>query len=627
MKIFIYHDYIDNPIIKEHNAKLADANRLHQHLEYLDDFYNLFKQYETSNPLEADYFFIPIFLTGWQFANHDPGDWINLCTFLAKGNHILLATGDFGQRCESIHETKVPNRGYNKKYGWLDSRFILLALESTAYLHEQDIAFLPYSTKQIAPPAISRDIYLSFAGVLSHSPALEKNHIRGGKLLEFKNSNQNLNIIIGSLNEFKQKFDVDITYHNLMARSFFTLCPAGYGRWTFRFIEALLNGSIPILISDDYLIPFSDVINWDDYCIVIPEDKLSDIDDILNKYKFSEIYNKLNNIKRDRYKFEKEFNFHQIASRLESKKSPNSVNYADRAIGRMRSPYEMGIICVDVTNKCDLSCSNCTRLLKNQDEYWEMSPENFRNALQTLHGYPGLMAMIGGNPCMHTKFEELCRIFEEEVPSRSQRGLWTNNIFNHKDIIESTFGAFNLNPHGNQKAIGSVRALYDNMVINKRFAGGYYEGHSEHAPILTALKDIYNDEEKIWDQISTCDINRDWSATIIQNKGNLRIYFCEVAASFDLARNEDHGYKPFPGWWKSSIKSFSHQVKIFCPGCGVPARLKANFDHEEVDTYTTSNQDIAVKSNLMKKRKIIYLNVESAETLSHKFTKYADNAR
>jgi hypothetical protein len=33
-------------------------------------------------------------------------------------------------------------------------------------------------------------------------------------------------------------------------------------------------------------------------------------------------------------------------------------NYVDQAIARMRSPQEMVIICVDVTNKCDLHCTS-----------------------------------------------------------------------------------------------------------------------------------------------------------------------------------------------------------------------------------------------------------------------------
>src|ERR1700740_2033138 len=89
-----------------------------------------------------------------------------------------------------------------------------------------------------------------------------------------------------------------------------------------------------------------------------------------------------------------------------------------RAIANMRSPYEMQIICVDITNKCDLACSNCTRLLENQDAFWDMSVDNFRVAVRSLRDYPGIIAVIGGNPVMHKHFDEICHVFCEEIPEK-----------------------------------------------------------------------------------------------------------------------------------------------------------------------------------------------------------------
>ena len=291
--------------------------------------------------------------------------------------------------------------------------------------------------------------------------------------------------------------------------------------------------------------------------------------------------------------------------------------HADQAIARMRSPREMHIICVDVTNKCDLQCSNCTRLLRNQTEFWDMTPENFRHALRSLRGFEGVIAMIGGNPCMHKQFAELCRIFQEEVPVKRQRGLWSNNVFEYQELIAETFGFFNLNPHNDERGRKSLEKLKKQIPqVN------YFNGHSHHAPLLTAMRDLYPDEREMWDRISSCDINRSWSATLIQNQGNLRAYFCEVAASFDLARREDHGYPVTEGWWNTSIKQYSDQVKHFCPGCGVPARLKGHLDIEQVDTYTKSNAAIA-KQSLKKRRRIIEIeSLADAEKLKNSFVNY-----
>ena len=289
-------------------------------------------------------------------------------------------------------------------------------------------------------------------------------------------------------------------------------------------------------------------------------------------------------------------------------------SHMQSAIKKMRSPFEMGIICIDITNKCDLACSNCTRLLENQDAFWDMTPDNFRIAVRSLADYPGIIAVIGGNPAMHRSFEELCRIFEEEIPEKKRRGLWTNNIFKHTETAKRVFGVFNLNPHGVERGIASLRELKD--------LGWYHGEHARHAPILTALRDLV-DEEEMWQLISKCDINRDWSASIVQNRGELRAYFCEVAASFDLARGTDNGVEVVPGWWRRNISEFESQVAHFCPGCGVPAKIKGSMDFEDTDTYTASNADLAEKSAQKKKRKIVLLDRRSAELSQVRVTHYS----
>lgn len=278
---------------------------------------------------------------------------------------------------------------------------------------------------------------------------------------------------------------------------------------------------------------------------------------------------------------------------------------ADEAVKLMRGPNKMHIICIDVTNKCDLACSNCTRLLENQDAHWDMTPENFRKALQSLYGYWGVIAMIGGNPCMHPRFAELCQIFKEEVPNRMQRGLWTNNFFKHKDLCLDTFGTFNLNSHGEERAEGPLEELAAKARANGSLVWNY-RGNSDHAPILTAIKDLYP-ESTMWQMITECDINREWSASIVQVNGELRAYFCEVAASFDLARNTDNGHPVVAGWWRNGIEEYADQIKHFCPGCGVAAKQKGVKDSEEIDCVTTSNADLVKKP----KRTVLY--VQSAD--------------
>ena len=216
-------------------------------------------------------------------------------------------------------------------------------------------------------------------------------------------------------------------------------------------------------------------------------------------------------------------------------------------------------------------------------------------------------------------FDQQVVSLEELLPFLRPGGVYlcelgTNNIFKHGEVAKRVFGLFNLNPHATQGGINSLESL--------RSRGWYHEGHSSHSPLLTAGKDLF-DEQEMWDRISKCEINHYWSASIVQNKGKLRAYFCEVAAAFDLARGTDHGIEPVPGWWRRNVSEFEDQVALFCPGCGVPAKLRGHLDYEETDTYTTTNEDLAFKS-LKNNRKIIkFTGDPKSNIINHKFTEYS----
>ncbi len=260
---------------------------------------------------------------------------------------------------------------------------------------------------------------------------------------------------------------------------------------------------------------------------------------------------------------------------------------AAAAIAGMRAPAEMQVICVDVTNRCDLRCSNCTRLLAQQRHRWDMPPAHFRAALRSLKDYPGVIAMIGGNPCLHPDFAALCRIFVEEVPLARRRGLWSNNLLDHQAVVRDSFGFFNLNPHDDARGLASLEALRA-LLPGLR----HYQGPSRHGPVLAAARDLAPDAAAMWAAIGRCDVNQHWSASITENRGNLRAYVCEVAAAFDLARGTDHGLAVEEGWWRRPIADFAAQIRHFCPGCGLSLRLPPRLDHEETDDYSPGNADL-----------------------------------
>ena len=59
-------------------------------------------------------------------------------------------------------------------------------------------------------------------------------------------------------------------YIELMARSVFCLCPRGFGRTSFRLMEAMHAGCVPVYIhSGDPWLPYQDIVRWSEFCVLV----------------------------------------------------------------------------------------------------------------------------------------------------------------------------------------------------------------------------------------------------------------------------------------------------------------------------------------------------------------------
>ncbi len=92
-------------------------------------------------------------------------------------------------------------------------------------------------------------------------------------LLEYKD-------IIVQDGKYLNKDDMNM-FGKLMEMSTFALCPRGFGNTSFRLIEAIEYGVIPVYISDTFSLPFEDVIDWNKCCIKIQEHQLGDLHELL----------------------------------------------------------------------------------------------------------------------------------------------------------------------------------------------------------------------------------------------------------------------------------------------------------------------------------------------------------
>jgi hypothetical protein len=239
-----------------------------------------------------------------------------------------------------------------------------------------------------------------------------------------------------------------------------------------------------------------------------------------------------------------------------------------------------GVIQVKWTTACNLTCVNCTAKvpqIKDLKRVWWMSPDQLREALRSLRGFGGVIGAFGGNPCLHPKFEEMCAVFREEIPNIDQRGLWSNNLMGKAAICRQTFAPHhsNLNVHMVEKAALEIEKEWPEALAARRemiITGATKP--SLHGSWDVALKDVIPDEGKRWELISKCPVNQGWSAEITLVKGDLRVFFCEYAATrgefFDVLEEEDVSFPVTPGWWHQPMEFFRKQVCHHCHRCSAP---------------------------------------------------------
>ncbi len=87
-------------------------------------------------------------------------------------------------------------------------------------------------------------------------------------------------------------------YKNIINRSIFTLAPRGYGYTSFRMYEAILAESIPIYIWENKkVLPFEDILNWSEFCVVIHADDIENLPTILDACDINKMRSRLQEVK------------------------------------------------------------------------------------------------------------------------------------------------------------------------------------------------------------------------------------------------------------------------------------------------------------------------------------------
>eukprot|EP00253_Pinus_taeda_P009943 PITA_09943 len=73
----------------------------------------------------------------------------------------------------------------------------------------------------------------------------------------------------------------NMSYIHFLKRSRYCLCPSGYEVASPRIVEAIYSECVPVIISVDYVLPFSDVLNWTSFSVQIPLSEVPNLKTIL----------------------------------------------------------------------------------------------------------------------------------------------------------------------------------------------------------------------------------------------------------------------------------------------------------------------------------------------------------
>ena len=114
--------------------------------------------------------------------------------------------------------------------------------------------------------------------------------IRSELLSKVKNDND---IYIEILEKMSISRKNEKRFKKIMESSFFSLCPRGYGPASYRFYESFSLGTVPIYISDEFHLPYSEIIDWDKLCLLINPNEIfsiqKKIDNIMNSNLYDEM--------------------------------------------------------------------------------------------------------------------------------------------------------------------------------------------------------------------------------------------------------------------------------------------------------------------------------------------------
>jgi len=290
---------------------------------------------------------------------------------------------------------------------------------------------------------------------------------------------------------------------------------------------------------------------------------------------------------------------------------------------RMRSPADMSIIQIEITNACPKKCSNCTRFVSHVRKPFMMDLRTFKRAVDSMEGFRGMLGIMGGEPTIHPQFDAFCDYFRETIDRglAHRTGLEPFKDLNdyrseHLSELHAKRGLWSSVGNGFRKHHEQIFETFDYMCLNDHANDG------KHQALLISRHDLKIPDDEWYRVRDRCWVQRLWSASITPTG----CYFCEVAAAIDmLFFNGRRGWPIEPGWWKRTPAEFGEQLEL-CELCSAPLDVPRRLSREEIDDVSASNYERlkAVGAPSVSKGRVAVLDATAYQAEQYAAKKHAE---
>ncbi|KAI5556234.1 hypothetical protein BDE02_18G021100 [Populus trichocarpa] len=281
-KRFKVHVYSEGELPIVHDGPCKDIYTIEG--RFIHEMEHGAKRFKTRDPRRAHVYFMPFSVTWMVKYLYKPltYDHTAMKQFVADYVRVVSSKYPFWNRTQGADHFMLschdwgPHASHGNPFLYNTSiRVLCNANSSEGFSPRKDVS-LPeihlyggnVPPKLISPPqATSPRPYLAFFSGGLHGP------IRPILLDHWKGRDPDLQVY-----EYLPK---DLDYYSFMLRSKFCLCPSGHEVASPRIVEAIYAECVPVILSDHYVLPFSDVLRWEAFAIQVNVSEIPRLKEVL----------------------------------------------------------------------------------------------------------------------------------------------------------------------------------------------------------------------------------------------------------------------------------------------------------------------------------------------------------